>query len=107
MSRALLLLSVSVLALCKYTNMTGDFAAEIYYENDADIIVNMEFQNLPSYKAGMYMAIGFGSTVDRLADWWVCKNKVTTTSTEDRMGNGTIFGDAFDPPIDAVNTVDN
>ncbi len=110
---AILLLALAALASAKFVNLTkNEFAAEVYYLDDNNIQVNLVMNSLPSYKNKMYMAIGFGSSVARLADWWVCKHDTATgthphTSVTDHMANGTIFVNNFDPPVDTVDTSTN
>ena len=109
------LLVISALVMCSlaatsYNLTKNEFSVDIYYEDKNTLEIEFYFQEPPKYSDNMYMAVGFGSTVLRAADVYVCKRVDGGSMTvSDHYGNSTELVKYLDIPEDAetnsINTL--
>ena len=100
-------LAMAVFASTSYNLTKDEFAVDIHYVDDDNVNFQLYFQNMPKYSDNMYMALGFGSTVLRSADVYICSriDKADAVVT-DHIGDGNYFKKYLDVPEDAVNDND-
>ena len=108
--RVLLLsvLAMAVFGATTYNLTKNEFSVDIHYVNDDDVNFGLYFQNMPDYSDNMYMALGFGSTVLRSADVYICqRTNGGGNDISDHIGDGNYFGKYLDVPEDTNDNVAN